>query len=117
MNLRNGDAQKVDEGRRPNSGSVTACSVSESCLVGFVSPEFSGHGILMLLGILVSSFRYNPDVPFSDATYDRTDREVLRGVAELKVDNENLDESSAPLSLSRSQAIIYLSELRRDFFG
>ena len=81
MNLRDGDAQKVDEERRPNSGSVAARSVSESCLVWSVSPEFSGYGILMLLGILASSFRYNPDVPFSDATYDRTDREVLRGVA------------------------------------
>lgn len=79
MNLRDGDARKIDEGRRPNSGSVVARSVSESCLVWSVSPEFSGYGILMLLGILASSFRYNLDVPFSGATYDRANREkVLR---------------------------------------
>ena len=75
MNLRGGDAQKVDEGRRPDSGSVAARSVSEGYLVWFVSSEFSSYGILMLLG-------NNPDVPLSGAAYDRADREkVLRGIA------------------------------------
>lgn len=52
---------------------------TESCLVWSVSPEFSGYGTLVLLGILASSFRYNSDVPFSGAIYDRADREVLWG--------------------------------------
>jgi len=70
--------------KRPTreEGQIRGCRgafSTESCLVWSISPEFSGYGMLVLLGILASSFRYNSDVPFSGAIYDRADREVLWG--------------------------------------